>query len=101
MQFHTYLSEIASAVRTQNGTKLASLLSLDDPHIPNLLMSLHDSSRSALARYAPSIIAPWGDIAIAHVQVIVNADDAPEEAYKEQDALINQCVAHLFQRNVV
>lgn len=44
MQFHVYLTEIATAVRTQNGEKLGSLLSLDDAHLPKLLMAMHDSS---------------------------------------------------------
>ncbi|KAF8592763.1 hypothetical protein K439DRAFT_1656156 [Ramaria rubella] len=90
MQFHNYLAEIAGAVRSQNGDKLGSLMSLDGPHIPLLLTSMHDSSRSALSRYVQSIITPWGDIAIAHIQVVVNADDVPEDAFKEQDALVNQ-----------
>ncbi|KAF8514852.1 PCI-domain-containing protein [Hysterangium stoloniferum] len=90
MQFHNYISEIASAVRVQDGDKLASLLSLDGPHIPKLLMGMHDSSRPALARYIPSVIAPWGDIAVAHVQVFVYVGDMPEDAFREQDALVNQ-----------
>jgi hypothetical protein len=39
-----------------------------------------------------SIISPWGDIAVAHIQVVVNVDDVPEEAFREQDALVNQWV---------
>lgn len=39
-----------------------------------------------------SIIIPWGDIAITHIQVVVNMDDVPEEAFNEQDTLVNQQV---------
>jgi hypothetical protein len=46
MQFHVYLAEIAAAVRNQDGDKLSSLLTLDGPHIPLLLMNMHDSSVS-------------------------------------------------------
>jgi hypothetical protein len=46
MQFHDYLADIAAAVRTQDGAALSSLLSLDGPHIPQLLMTMHDSSVS-------------------------------------------------------
>lgn len=59
------------------------------------MLSANFTQRSTLTRYIPSIVAPWGDIAVTHVQVLVNAEDAPEEAFKEQDALINQCVTHL------
>ncbi|KAF8530902.1 hypothetical protein JB92DRAFT_2854242 [Gautieria morchelliformis] len=51
---------------------------------------MHDSSRPALARYVQSIVSPWGDIAVAHIQVVVNMDDVPEDAFKEQDMLVNQ-----------
>lgn len=46
MHFHVYLAEIAAAVRNQDGDTLSSLLSLDGPHIPQLLMTMHDSSVS-------------------------------------------------------
>ncbi|GJJ07214.1 hypothetical protein Clacol_001414 [Clathrus columnatus] len=88
MQFHNYLAEVASAVRIQDGEKLGSLLSISGNHVPKLLMGLHDSSRNALSRYIPSVIAPWGEIAVTYVQVIVY-DDEPENAYKEHDTLVN------------
>ena len=46
MQFHVYLAEIAAAVRNQDGYALSSLVSLDGPHIPRLLTTMHDSSVS-------------------------------------------------------
>lgn len=42
-----------------------------------------------MQRYKGAIIAPWDDICIAHVQVIVNMmDNNYEEAYREQAVLL-------------
>lgn len=41
-----------------------------------------------MQRYKGAIMAPWDDIAIAHVQVIVNImDNNYSEAYREQAVL--------------
>jgi len=50
------------------------------------------AQRPALARYSQSIMSPWGDIALTHVQVVVHADDMPEEAFKQQETLVHQSV---------
>ncbi|KZT42926.1 hypothetical protein SISSUDRAFT_1069109 [Sistotremastrum suecicum HHB10207 ss-3] len=81
---------IANAVRDEDGQRLAALVRISGQEAVNLLRDLRDSRRTSLARFSSSIVDPWGEIAIAHVQVLVNVEDKNfVESYREQAALLN------------
>ncbi|KZS97802.1 hypothetical protein SISNIDRAFT_477193 [Sistotremastrum niveocremeum HHB9708] len=90
MLFHQYVMAIANAVRDEDGQRLAALVRISGQEAVNLLRDLRDSRRTSLARFSSSIVDPWGEIAIAHVQVLVNIEDKNfVESYREQAALLN------------
>ncbi|KAG8860519.1 COP9 signalosome (CSN) subunit [Tulasnella sp. 330] len=89
MNYSTFLIELSKALGTNNGARIAQLLKVNGPTADDLLRDTKETGRLALLKYKNAIVAPWDDVASAHVQVILKSAAGDFiEAYTEQANLV-------------
>jgi hypothetical protein len=91
MNFSVFLTQLATALQSENGPDLAFLLRPTSPHGKDLLKELRSpTSRQQLSHYEGSIEGPWDEIAIQYVLVTSHAaKKRPGEAFKEHTQLVS------------
>ncbi|KXS10482.1 hypothetical protein M427DRAFT_159118 [Gonapodya prolifera JEL478] len=95
----SYTRNVTEAISSQDGTKLASLLSHRDRHATNVLDDINRALPSALSRLiGRELDEPWDDVVLSHFNVVLSlqggggsgklkAKDVAE-ASKHQNALV-------------
>ncbi|KAG9045821.1 COP9 signalosome (CSN) subunit [Tulasnella sp. UAMH 9824] len=85
MNFTTFLVELSRALASNNGDRIAYLLSATGPGAQELLKDLKETTRLSLLKYQNVVESPWDEVGIAHVQVIVRISEGNfGDAYTEQ-----------------
>ncbi|KAG8932094.1 COP9 signalosome (CSN) subunit [Tulasnella sp. 417] len=85
MNFTTFLVELSRALASNNGNRIAYLLSATGPGAQELLKDLKETTRLGLLKYQNVVESPWDEVGIAHVQVIVRISEGNfVDAYTEQ-----------------
>ncbi|KAG2174209.1 hypothetical protein INT43_004230 [Umbelopsis isabellina] len=90
-----YLETVANAAANCRGKQLASLTSLSDSHVDNILE--HNVQPAGLVNIARNKLSfPWDDILLLHVGIIQDRDRGDyQQAYEDQKELVQ-----LFQRAI-
>ncbi|KAG8831815.1 COP9 signalosome (CSN) subunit [Serendipita sp. 399] len=92
MKLENLAHHINLCVKANNGIKLASWLSTNEPtHVDALRKANIGSTRDSLSKkYMNKFASPWDEICIAHLLVIICiSENRLEEAYKEQAMMVN------------
>ncbi|KAI0068538.1 hypothetical protein BV25DRAFT_1866536 [Artomyces pyxidatus] len=88
--FTQFLTQIATALRDENGLDLAYLVRPTSPHGKDIVKEFRNPSRQTLSRYEGAVENPWDEIAIQYVLVTTHvAKQRYTEAFKEQSHLVN------------
>ncbi|KAG8755526.1 COP9 signalosome (CSN) subunit [Serendipita sp. 396] len=92
MKLENLAHHINLCVKANNGIKLASWLSTNEPdHVDALRKANIGSTRDSLSKkYMNKFASPWDEICIAHLlAVIAISENRMEDAYKEQASMVN------------
>lgn len=112
MNFSQWIAELTKALSSQDGYRVAELLSARGSEAQNLLADMRETSvglldwaqlrhlifhqRFSLLKYKGQLRSPWDEIGIAHAQVIQgHHTNKMLEAYTEQATLV-KWVRHLL-----
>ncbi|KAI0797101.1 PCI domain-containing protein [Abortiporus biennis] len=88
MSFSTFLTQIADALRRENGAELAYLLKPVEEHGKSIVKEFRNPTKQSLSYYEGSMESPWDEIAIQYVLVVNHcAKNRATEAFKEECAL--------------
>ncbi|ETW84096.1 hypothetical protein HETIRDRAFT_415809 [Heterobasidion irregulare TC 32-1] len=88
--FAQFLSQIANALRDENGLDLAYMLRPTNPHGKDLVKEFRNPTRQSMSRHEGVIENPWDEIAIEYVLVTTHvAKKRYAEAFKEHTQLVN------------
>ncbi|CAL1700282.1 unnamed protein product [Somion occarium] len=100
MNFTQFLLEIADALRTENGPKLAGLLKPVEEHGKSLVKEFRNPTKQSLSMYEGSMESPWDEIAIQYVLVVNHcAKRRAIEAFKEECQLVSLFFRYFTQNS--